>query len=315
MISTEQTQQTQQTQTQDIRMKEATVAVLGYAVFWRLSGVQIPHADLHQALTQAGFGSYLPALPQPTTALRRALLSFAQHYVQETVLLRSVSQTPYVLALMREEPDHQGSLTYLTRLRVRYDPGTQDVCCTRCASGPIDATNEDPRVSAVLRPLFQDACQTHTGEDLARVLRAIIASLSAVRLQRGVYFVPVREHAPLQRLDALVAQLPGTPLLATLARLDERRTREKLVHAIHADLMRELDGMETHLAQMQATHVQLETRTLYQHLARFQTVRNKAHIYTELLGTRVQEISARLETLQASVQQLVLIDVDDLLPA
>jgi hypothetical protein len=305
---------TEQTHTQDIRAQQATVAVLGYAVFWRLSGVQIAHTDLAAALKAAGFGSFVPALPQPGTALRRALLFFAQHSLQETVLLRCVSHTPCVLALVHEAPDQAGSLTYLTRLRACYDPVTRNICCTRTSSGPIDATTEDPRVTAAVRFLFQDACQTHTGEDLSRVLRAIISSLSAVRLQRGVYFVPARESAPLQRLDAVVAGLPGAPLFATLARLDERRTRERLVHAIHADLMRDLDAMEARLAQMRAAQPQPETQVLAQHLVRFRTVQNKAQIYTELLGARVQEIRTRLEAVQAGVQHLVLFDVEDLLP-
>ncbi len=304
----------EQTCAQDIRAPDAHVAVLGYAVFWRLSGVQVPHTALEAALTQAGFARFVPAPPSPPTALRRALLWFAQHAGCETLLLRVVSRAPWVFALVREELDQQGSLTYLTRLRVRYDPWTRDICCTRHPRGPIDATTEDQSTTATLRPLFQNACETHTGEDLSRVLRAIIARLGAVRLQRGVYFVPVSESAPLQRLDALVARLPGAPLLATLARLDERRTRERLVHAIHADLMRELDSIEARLCDMQATHPQPEMALLCQHLLSFRAVQNKAQIYTELLGARVQEMSARLAALQERVQNLVLIDARDLLP-
>ena len=79
--------------------------------------------------------------------------------------------------------------------------------------------------------------------------------------------------------------------------------------------MRELDGMEVHLTQLQTAHPQPAGKALYQHLARFQAVRNKAQVYTDLLGTRLQEITTRLEGLQASVQQLVLIELNDLLPA
>ncbi len=304
-----------QARAQDIRAPDANVAVLGYAVFWRLSGVQVPHTALEAALTQAGFARFVPAPPSPPTALRRALLWFAQHAGCETLLLRVVSRAPWVFALVREERDQQGSLTYVTRMRVRYDPWTRDICCTRSPSGPINATTEDQSTTATLRPLFQNASETHTGEDLSRVLRAIIASLGAIRLQRGVYFVPASESAPLQRLDALIARLPGAPLLATLARLDERRTREQLVHAIHADLMREIDSMETRLSDMQAAHPQPDVTLLCQHLLGFRAVQKKAQIYTDLLGARVQEMSARLAFLQERVQNLVLVDVKDLLPS
>jgi hypothetical protein len=304
------------TEAQDIRSQQTTsLALLGYAVFWRLSGVQIPHADLCQALAQAGFGHSIPPLPPPSMALRRALLQFAQRFWQEEMLVRMVSRTPCLLALVREEPDAQGTLTYQTRMRVQYDEGSQDIRCTRQAGGPIDATTEDVPLSTALRPLFQEACQTHTGEDLSRIVRAMMSSWQAVRLQRGVYFVPVQASAQLQRLDALVARLPGSPLLATLARMDERRTRERLVHAIHADLVRELETLETSLHDLQTARVPPTAALLCHQLVQFRTFQQKAQVYAELLGTRLQEMTARLETLQAGVQQLVLVDVNELLPA
>lgn len=304
------------TEAQDIRTQQTTsLALLGYAVFWRLSGVQIPHVDLCLALTQAGFGHYAPTLPPPPTALRRALLQFAQRFWQEEILVRSVSRTPCLLALVHEEPDAQGTLTYQTRMRVQYDEVRQDICCTRQSGGPIDATTEDVPLSTALRPLFQEACRTHTGEDLSRVLRAMMTSWQAVRLQRGVYFVPVQSSAQLQRLDTLIARLPGSPLLATLARMDERRTRERLVHAIHADLVHELDTLEANLQNLRMTHPQPTAALLCQQLVQFRTFQQKAQVYAELLGTRLQEMTARLEALQAGVQQLVLVDVNELVSA
>lgn len=296
---------------QDIRKTDESVAVLGYTVFWRVGGVQISHAILSQALSYAGWWQYLPALPQPATALRRALLKYAHNAVSETVLLRSISRTPCVLALVKEENHRQGgSLSYNTVLRVRYDPTTQDICATRSSQGPIDAATEDVNVSTALRPLFQKARETHTGEDLSRVLRALVASFQSVRLQRGVYFVPAAIRTPLQQLDRLITQLPGSPLLITLAQLDQRGTREKLVHAIHADFVRDLAAEETKMRELFASPTPPEVGILSQQLVRCRAIQNKARIYADLLGTRAQEIGTRLDALQGRVQQLLLIDLD-----
>ncbi|HEY1352228.1 MAG TPA: DUF6744 family protein [Ktedonobacteraceae bacterium] len=301
--------------TRDIRELAPALALLGYTVFWRLSGVWIRHEVLARVLAEMGFADAMPAPPAPVVALRRALLIFARHSGRtDALLLRAVGRAPGVLALVEEAPGQQGSLLYRTHLRARYDADTQEVFCTTQACGPIDATTEEPALSAPVRSLFAQACRTYLGADLSRLLRALVLACQAVRLQRGIYFVPVGQCEPLQRLDALVDQFCGAPLFATLAQVDERRTRAQLVHAIHADLVRELETIEARLRQLQETGKQPEMSTLCQHLVRVHAVQQKARSYTELLGARVQEIQARLETLHADVQHLVLLDVDDLLP-
>jgi hypothetical protein len=47
--------------------------LLGYTVFWRLSGIRVSHPDLERALQSTGFDKYLPDPPTPRVALRRAL--------------------------------------------------------------------------------------------------------------------------------------------------------------------------------------------------------------------------------------------------
>jgi len=288
--------------------------VLGYTVFWRLSGVRIAREALIRALAETGLAAHVPAPPSPECALRRALAHLARARHGERLLLRTVSHAPCVLAVVEETPDQQGSLAYHTHLRARYDAGTRQVYATLRASGPIDASTEEPGTGTALRALFAQASETHTGEDLSRLLRAVVAGCQAVRLQRGVSFVPAAASEPLARLAELVERLPGAPLFARLAQVDERETRRRLVHAVHADLVRELERMETRLGQARAAHPQPETGTLCQQLVGVRALQQKARVYTELLGARVQEIQARLEALQAGVQRLVLLDIEDLLP-
>lgn len=298
----------------DIREPDPALALLGYTVFWRLSGVCIRRQALAQALARTGFSDTLPPLPSPAIALRRALLAFAhQSGAGGTLLLRTVSRKPGVLVLVEEVSGQQGNLCYRTHLRAHYDPGTHEVFCTTQASGPIDATTEEPSLSSPIRILFAQAREIYSGADLSCLLRTLVLACQAVRLQRGIYFVPVSQSEPLQRLDTLVRLFPGSPLLATLAQVDERRTRAHLVRAIHADLVRELETVEARLRQLQSAGGQPEMDALCQYLVRVREVQQKARVYTELLGARVQDIQARLGSMQADVQRLVLFNVDELL--
>jgi hypothetical protein len=299
----------------DIRESDPTLALLGYTVFWRLCGVWVRRQALAQVLSETGFGDALPPLPSSTVALRRALLAFARYSAgRETLLLRTAGRQPGVLVLVEEVSGQQGALCYRTHLRARYDTATHEVFCTTQVSGPIDATTEDPALSAPIRLLFAQAREMYSGADLSCLLRTLVLACRAVRLQRGIYFVPVSQCEWLQRLDTLVGLLPGAPLFATLAQVDERRTRAQLARAIHADLVRELERVETHLRQFQNAGGQPEMDTLCQYLIRVRAVQQKARVYTELLGARVQDIQVRLEAMHTDVQRLILLDMDELLP-
>lgn len=298
----------------NIREPDPALALLGYTVFWRLGGVCIRRYALAQALAKTGFADALPSPPSPMVALRRALLAFARRAGQGTLLLRAIGRPQGVLALVEEETGQHGSLWYRTHLRARYDARARTVFCTDQASGPVDATTEEPGISGAVRLLFAQASESYAGADLSRLLRTLVLGCQAVRLQRGIYFVPISQCEPLQRLDALVDLLPGAPLLVTLAQVDERRTRGQLVHAVHAELVHELTAIETRLHQLQSAGGQIELNALCQQLVHVRAVQQKARVYTELLGTRVQEIQERLEAMQADVQRLVLFDTHDLLP-
>ncbi len=56
-----------------VEASTAQLPLVGYTVFWRLTGIRVSHPDLEQALESTGFEKYLPDPPTPRVALRRAL--------------------------------------------------------------------------------------------------------------------------------------------------------------------------------------------------------------------------------------------------
>ncbi len=61
---------------EQLQVSTTTLPIMGYAVFWRLNGVRVAHADLQVALAEAGLLTFLPQPLTPRTALRRALVEW-----------------------------------------------------------------------------------------------------------------------------------------------------------------------------------------------------------------------------------------------
>ena len=59
---------------EQLQVSTTSLPIMGYAVFWRLTGVRVAHSDLQLALVEAGLLPFLPEPPTPRTALRRALV-------------------------------------------------------------------------------------------------------------------------------------------------------------------------------------------------------------------------------------------------
>ncbi|HLZ55447.1 MAG TPA: DUF6744 family protein [Ktedonosporobacter sp.] len=289
-------------------------AVLGYAVFWCFAGSKVPYATLLNLLANSGLASSLPDLPTPSATLRRGLLAWMHEHSVSPLLIRPVSRSPLVFALVQEEIHQPGlDLSHTIRLRVLYDALHQDLICTRVPTGPIDASCRDQALSSDLWPYVQEASLTYESSDLTRMLRVMISNLDAIRLQRGVYFVPVSQRARLKQVDDLVHTLPGSPspLLVTLERMDDLKTRQQLARVIHADFLRELDTQEEAMRQIVTATPTLKTVTA--RLTSFRALHKKARVYADLLAERGAEVVHKIDQLQAQAQSLVLAGTEHLI--
>ncbi len=299
------------TTVRDINAPQLVGEPLGYAVFWRLSGVRVPRHVLVPLVKQAGLAAHLPDPPSPTVALRRALLHWAAWKRVMPVLLRRAGQAPTVFVLLAEEPQQTlGQVSYRALLRACYDEARGQVSCTSTATGPIDAT-ADPSLTRIVEGIWQREQEVHTGEDLSRFIRQVMVHLHAVRLQRGVYFVPASQAEPLLRLDKLIAALPGSPLLATLAQYDQAQTRRKIARAVHREFITALQTMEEQFERVLEAPGNITLTTLSQQMTRFHRLQERAQAYTDLLGAWHADLEARLAALKARAQQLVLVPLDE----
>src|SRR6185369_1060479 len=78
-----------------LEVATSQLPLIGFTVLWRLEGIRVSHPDLEQALQSAGFEKYLPDLPTPRVALRRALAEW----------IRTKRQTARTLQLQLGDED------------------------------------------------------------------------------------------------------------------------------------------------------------------------------------------------------------------
>src|SRR5690606_22707155 len=62
--------------------RTSDLPLLGFVVWWSLSGLRVPHPHLVSAMRSAGFGAYVPHAPSYPKALRRALQAWVSYQAE-----------------------------------------------------------------------------------------------------------------------------------------------------------------------------------------------------------------------------------------
>jgi hypothetical protein len=291
--------------------------LLGYTVIASLGGVEVAHDDLRQTLTSLGLQVYLPGLPEPRTALRRAMRAWLQGLADThddaldpgaedddrdrhtRQLIREIPGARLLtLALVAENVDlaHLG-LSYLTNLRVFYDRSTRELHLTTTPVGQPDplqlGTGRTPRdewLLTRLRPFWERYRELHTGADLGRMVQAIIAAMQATSLRPagGVSFVPYLQRPALQCLKQLIENglpaAPGQTSSSTLLHLpvvDRPAVRAHMARAIHSALLGEVTTLQKDLDRI-VQQTRAETHVGRPTALRQSTVMNRLTQYRAL---------------------------------
>lgn len=315
------------------------VPLVGFTVFWRLAGLRVQRDQLALALDQTGWRAFLPDPPSPRVALRRALQRWiaarqATLNAMRTIVLEedeadesADSSTPQrtlirvinrpgsehlVFALIAENVDFASlGLSYGTALRILLHKVTGEMIVTTEASGRIEAVHESQQLAAQLQPYWQDYRELYIARDLSQMMRAIVASLHATSLRQagGVYFVPITQKEPVERLRATMKALPRLPdlepFVCALGVPDTKEDKRGLVQAVHAGLMDELHSLRTDLHHLQQAGTKVRAQTVAQRMLSYRQMKGKAELYSDLLGLQQEAVRAAVEAMENEAQQLL----------
>ncbi|NJK32447.1 MAG: hypothetical protein HC927_08560 [Deltaproteobacteria bacterium] len=317
--------------------------VLGYNIWWGLRGVRVTREELERLFTRTDFPSFLPEPPSDIEALRRALNAWRKTQqallVEEhlrrtgkpgrkrdfTILVRSINKrgTKYaVFGLVGEQVDFERlGLRYATEARVLIEKLSPEertqreptFIGTTEAEGVIQAQDEARALTDAIRPLWRDAKRIYLPNDISGSILSIVESLPtsvAVRQSGGVYFVAASEAPALLRVKQLLESLPfesdeARPYFLMLPVVDEPRARVELAGAVQRGFLSELQAAGARLADLQSKAKKVSGETIAKHMLTARAIRDRARVYTDLLGMQQEQINQALERLTGQAQQIL----------
>lgn len=355
----------------DIQRIQTPLQVLGFTVFWRLSGIRVKHSALKKALKAHGFEAFLPEPPSARKALRRALMHWMMERTQKQIkkkrgkqrkrsggreldetdaaesgrnnlirVINSRNSKYMAFGIVAEDVDfNELGLSYGTDLRIMLEKGgrfqVQDkkkkkngdapeadatqaekkegrLICTTEAQGKPEAVNESLDIAAQLQPFWQRYRNLHISSDLSRMMLRIIDSLGANSLRSGggLYFVPAEQEAALDRFRSLLDSLPREgdydPFICKIEVTDTKSTKIDLARAIHTSILDEVASMRTDLERFVDAPPRTVCReTVSDRLTQYQKLRDKVHVYTDLLNMRKTDLQEELNDLTRTAKSII----------
>ncbi len=177
----------------------AGTRLLGEVIAWTCSGVAVTHPALVDALSTAGLDPAVARELAPRHAFARA----CQKLSAARVIRRVAEDAATLTFQFTQETRATDRLEYTLETMLTLDKQTGRVTC------------DLPGLATLAQEELDRAVAARTGADVTRVVQKLFerhADLFPVRPQGGVYFVPDRHTAFVDRVQAVLGKLGGQVL-------------------------------------------------------------------------------------------------------
>lgn len=253
----------------------------GSILMWTLSGTTDLTA-LAQALDEGGWRGPVPAPTSPASALRRAVAGLKSR----DVLVHPVGRGNGFALVDVHHGQKAEDLAFTTRSTVTLD-----------AVGRPVVRNTSSALAAQVREAFDAATDSLAPDEvsawLIKCARSVLDGV-AMRGNGGVYFVP---HPRLDQLETLVSALRtcSKHSIYRIPAVAGDDAVQAILDAVEIEAKAEADNLEAALAKG------LGLRGLQHRIERADEVALKVERYEALLGTKLEALRARLETLSSDL--------------
>src|SRR4051812_15161982 len=172
-------------------------ALLGEIITWSCSGVSIKLTDLIEALRDAGLDEGVARELAPRHAFSRACKRLS-----EARIIRPIAEDATTITFQfTKESRASDSYEYTLETRLTLEKGTGKVSCDLAGLATLAQEELDRCIAA------------RNGADVTRAIQRLFernADLFPIREKGGVYFVPDRHSAFVDRIDRFVKRLNGS---------------------------------------------------------------------------------------------------------
>lgn len=299
--------------------------LLGYATWWRLSGIKIEHKDFSDRLEAAGFRKFTPKPVTYRKALSRALREWLKDYdinkdtapskSQKTKsLIRPINEPNkawMVFGLIIEAQDLQEmGFAHTTGLRILLSKKSGNFIITSKNNGLITDKDESDLLRQSILPYYERQLELVTGQDVSSTITKITDNLGATSLRSmgGLYYIADSHKEELDKLAKLVENLSDNSQFVMLPILDIEQTRKQIAKNLQSGLLDQVTAAKNDLLRL--VELAKEGRTVRQStitklLDNYKELKGKASFYADKLEMRKEEILEEITDLQHAAHTLL----------
>lgn len=271
-------------------------AHLGDLVFWSLFEARVDRETLERIWRDAQLDTaLLPDEPTADRALKQAVRDAQVGHRDRLIRLGLDTETEVVFAVVREQRDERGNVSYAQEARVHLDRATERL------------TADDP-MHAIVQTVFagyRAHRTTHASDDVRKAIVKTLASWSAVMLREGggIYWVPNVHAAELRNLQSAIERI-GTSHVYVLPVHESADATLALGEIATASLEAELAQLQAEIAAFVAAPPE-RASTLERRLDAFEALRGRASLYRSILSVQVTDLDAQLDRMAAAIEGLL----------
>ena len=282
-------------------IEKAVTPILGSAIWWELSGLEIPVADLESRAAYAGIDPNLVPKPETRGALKRALesLGFGEQAPGVTRRYGLTYSEGDIVATIYDETvsrDQVGfaQAAYTPVQVVRYDR----------ASRSLEFTGSYCELE--IRDAFQKAQGVVKTAGISTLIRRVLDGGHAIRLKKrgGLYFLPL-EYVPIaESVRKLLDGLAGVDVV-TLPLADIEAARKDVLNAAEREIRESLEALELDLQAVKSSERKTQAGTLHERLERYAALKERILTYSELVGYSAVNVMTKTAEMEEEIKRII----------
>lgn len=274
------------------------LVIIGFFIWWAIRDVKISKTAFKGLLKQVGLSF---EFDQEDTALRRT--SFLKA-VRETkarnrkkFLIRKISKEKdcYVFGLVDESVDKKDrNLDYNHSATMIFNPETGELL-----------TDFSHRAFDEIKSLYEDYKENMNSDDVRDAIIKIISGFKkvSVRARGGIYFLPNKHEADVEKVEKLVDSLPGDCSCSVAPQIDTEKSKTAIYKAFVEGLK---NKMATFREELENPTGKTRKSTWETRLEQFKGLKQEIEFYRDAMSFQVEDLSTELDSLRGDVQKQLL---------
>lgn len=274
------------------------LVIIGYFVWWAIRDVKLSKTNFKALLKQVGLNF---EFDQEDTALRRTSFLKAMRETKaknrKKFLIRKISKEKdcYVFGLVDESIDKKDrNLDYNHSATMIFNPETGELL-----------TDFSHRAFEEIKALYDEYQDNMNSDDVRDAVIKIMTRFHqvSVRQRGGIYFLPNKHEADVEKLEALVEALPGDCSFSSAPQIDTEKSKTAIYKAFVEGLK---NKMATFREELTSQNGKTRKSTWETRLEQFKGLKQEIEFYRDAMSFQVEDLSTELDALRGDVQKQLL---------